>query len=108
MYVYLYGHWGKMYPGENFLYEAELALSQWEKGALIFGSGQYLSSQDLFSRFGVTEILGENNFVESNPIFRPSENKLEVLGNICSDFENLVFVNTSSEAVAVSQKCEQI
>ncbi|MGI6554175.1 MAG: single-stranded-DNA-specific exonuclease RecJ [Bacillota bacterium] len=103
------GHWGKMYPGENYIYEVALVLSQWEKSVLFLGSGEHFLDEKLCSKLGIKEVLGEIRKSDNQLFFPTSNDKLALLGDICSRFEkNLVFVNTGREAVAVSREIRKI
>lgn len=98
------GHWGTLSPGADFIREVEMTVCQWEKAALVFGSGQNLPGCIAFKP-GMTLPDRTKNLSNIDLIYRPAQEKGEAVRTISSlHKKNLVFVNSGREALALRRK----
>lgn len=97
------GHWGTMFPGKGVLAEVYEILSEWDNGALIAGSGKHLKTA--LESISDTRVIGGSSLPDPEILFCTTKDKVDAVCRICSQADkNLVFVNSSQEAIALSRE----
>lgn len=97
------GHWGTMFPENGLIGEVNEILSEWDKGAFIAGSGKHLKTA--LELITDTRFMGDSSLPNPEILFCTTKDKVDAVCRICSQADkNLVFVNSSQEAIALSRE----
>lgn len=102
------GHWGTMFPDIGLLEDVHEIVAKWNRGALLAGSGKHLKT--VLNLNTVTDLsIGDTSLTDPEISLCQNDDKLDMVCRICSQGDkNLVFVNSSKDAIALSRELSKV